>query len=432
MNSKKINISRGFPLVLLLIILNCNVCFSQKHSETIQEDRSTMDLMTMIAGNFMKTNPLQDGEYPRGDWESVKNAKPPQMMWWLYPTGVTLLAMQQLYTINQDPELLDYVKSYLNISANYYDYLRWQTMKFGKPYNKGPLKNLYRLDMLDDYGAIGASILECNMHHGLEFSSNLEDMIGILDHQIVEVQYRLPDGSFWRPNSHDGPTIWGDDLFMGLPFVVRLAQYKNDPKLFDEAALQVINYASYLQDTNGVFFHAYFVDQNTHSCCKWGRANGWIAVALAEVLTALPEDHPKRAEVFAVYKKHMDGLIGLQSEDGLWNQVLDHPELSWGTETTCSAQYTFAIARGINKGWLDASYIPVVQKSLKALSTYSRITKNGELLKVCPSTSIGLNLDYYNSLTPEEEGHTDHHGDGLILLALTEMHVLLENLNMTH
>ncbi|NEW82349.1 MAG: hypothetical protein GZ094_08295 [Mariniphaga sp.] len=399
---------------------------AKSHSE-IQTDRSTLELMNLIAYSFIRDNPLSAGEYGKGDWTAVKNSSNPQIMWWLYPTGVTLLAMQQLFDISQDPKLLEYVSSYANIAADQYAYLRWQTMKFGKPYNYGPLKNLCRLDMLDDYGAIGAAFLECKMRHNMKFSDNLNDLIGILDNQIVNVQYRLKDGSFWRPNSPDGPTIWGDDLFMGLPFLVRLAQYKKDPKLFDDAVLQIINYSNYLQDSDGVFFHAYFVDKKTHNGIKWGRVNGWITVAMAQVLTYLPLDHPKRDQVLKIYKKHIDGLIKLQSADGLWNQVLDHPELSWGTETTCSAQYTFSIARGINRGWLDASYIPVVKKSLHGLSDYSRITKNGELLKVCPSTSIGLNLDYYNSLVPEQEGHTAHHGDGLILLALTEMHVLLEN-----
>ena len=77
-------------------------------------------------------------------------------------------------------------------------------------------------------------------------------------------------------------------------------------------------------------------------------------------------------------------------------------------------------------GWLDASYIPVVKKSLQALSSYSRINENGILLRVCPSTSLGKDLDYYNSLVPEDAGYSDHHGDGLVLLALTEMYNLLE------
>jgi rhamnogalacturonyl hydrolase YesR len=190
----------------------------------------------------------------------------------------------------------------------------------------------------------------------------------------------------------------------------------------DDAARQIINFASYLQDADGVWLHAYFTDKKTRSCCKWGRANGWVAVAVAEVLSVLPSSHPQRNAVFNIYKKHIDGLIKHQSASGLWNQVIDHPELTWGTETSCSAQFTYAIARGINKGWLDRSYIPIVKKAFDGLA--KQITSNGSINKVCMSTSIGDNLEYYNTRSFKDD---DYHGNGLMLLALTEVYRLFEN-----
>jgi rhamnogalacturonyl hydrolase YesR len=215
---------------------------------------------------------------------------------------------------------------------------------------------------------------------------------------------------------------------MSLPFLVRWSEYKNDPSALDDAALQIINYAAYLQDKDGVWFHAYFNDKKEHSCCKWGRANGWVAVAIAEVLSILPKDHPKYKEILNICKKQIDGLIKLQSGSGLWHQVLDHPELSWGTETSCSAQFTYAIARGINKGWLNTSYISVVKKSLHALTDTSRISVAGDILKVSASTSIGLDLNYYNTRKIEIDDQKDRHGSGSMLLALSEMYWLLQKI----
>jgi len=106
--------------------------------------------------------------------------------------------------------------------------------------------------------------------------------------------------------------------------------------------------------------------------------------------------------------------------------VIDHPELSWGTETSCSAQFTYAIARGINRGWLDASYIPAAKKALSALSDTSRISVKGELLRVGASTSIGPDLAYYNA-RPVEAEESYSHGSGLMLFALSEMNTLLLN-----
>jgi rhamnogalacturonyl hydrolase YesR len=215
---------------------------------------------------------------------------------------------------------------------------------------------------------------------------------------------------------------------MSLPFLVRWSEYKNDTSVLADAATQIINYASYLQDNDGVWFHAYFNGSNRkgHSCCKWGRANGWVAVAIAEVLSVLPKEHVEYQKVLEIARAQIDGLIRLQSPSGLWHQVLDHPELSWGTETSCSAQFTYAIARGINEGWLNESYIPVVKKSIEALMDTSRISLTGDILRVSASTSIGNDVSYYNSRKIEIDDQKDRHGSGSLLLALAEAFYLFQ------
>jgi len=106
--------------------------------------------------------------------------------------------------------------------------------------------------------------------------------------------------------------------------------------------------------------------------------------------------------------------------------VIDHPELSWGTETSCSAQFTYAIARGINRGWLGASYIASAKKALAALSDTTRISLKGNYFGLAPVLSIGPDLAYYNARPVEEEDKYSH-GSGLMLFALTEMNTLLQN-----
>jgi rhamnogalacturonyl hydrolase YesR len=209
---------------------------------------------------------------------------------------------------------------------------------------------------------------------------------------------------------------------MSLPFLVRWAEYKKSSSVLDDAARQIINYASYLQDKDGVWFHGYFVEKKSPTCCKWGRANGWVAVAIAEVLSVLPKEHPMYNRVLEICKRQIDGLRRYQSTSGLWHQVIDHPELTWGTETSSSAQFTYAVARGINRGWLDTSYVPVVRKALRGLK--QEINEVGGINRVSRSTSIGLDLDYYNTRPTRDD---DHHGNGLMLLALTEIHALQQH-----
>ncbi len=408
--------------ILLFSFLICSYLFSYS------QQRSLPDLLKLITHHQFPNNPLEEGNYVKGAWQDVKKAALPKTMYWSYPVGVVLLGMQRGYDITHDEKVLKYISDNNRISADAFFWMSWQLSTFGKINDKADLEKLLRFKitgsgMLDDYGAMGAAILESNLRHHVKLFYNLSHLIDTIGYLITKKQDRLPDGTFWRPDSPDGPTIWADDLYMSLPFLARWSEYKNDPLSLDDAALQVINYASYLQDKDGIWFHAYFnsLNKKEPSCCKWGRANGWVAVAIAEVLSVLPEGHAKYKKVLDICKKQIDGLIRLQSPSGLWNQVLDHPELNWGTETSCSAQFTYAIARGVNQGWLDKSYIPVAEKALHALIDTSRISARGDILKVSASTSIGLNLDYYNSRPVEIDDQKDRHGSGSMLLALAEM-----------
>jgi unsaturated rhamnogalacturonyl hydrolase len=411
----------------ILLFIGClTICNSLAIYAQSNALRSPLQLMNLITNHQLQEIDLKEGTYPKGSWKVVKTSELPTAMYWSYPTGVSLLGMQRVYDITKSENIMKFVERNNNISANQYAYLRWQKKEFGTVVNADGFEKLWRLDMLDDCGAMGAAILESALKHNVNFSPALKELVEITGNYVTNVQYRLKDGTFYRPSSPEGPTIWADDLYMSLPFLIRWSKYKNDPSALDDAARQIINFASYLQDADGVWLHAYFTDKKTRSCCKWGRANGWVAVAVAEVLSVLPSSHPQRNAVFNIYKKHIDGLIKHQSASGLWNQVIDHPELTWGTETSCSAQFTYAIARGINKGWLDRSYIPIVKKAFDGLA--KQITSNGSINKVCMSTSIGDNLEYYNTRSFKDD---DYHGNGLMLLALTEVYRLFENEKIT-
>lgn len=392
------------------------------YAKEMYPGRSPYDLMNLITNHQLHEIVLKDGTYPKGSWDMVKKSKLPTAMYWSYPTGISLLGMQRVYDITKNDDILKFVEENDNISANQYAYLRWQKKEFGTVYKTNGFEKLWRLDMLDDCGAMGAAILESALQHKVIFSPALKVLVDIAGNYVTNVQYRLNDGTLYRPYSPEGATIWADDLYMSVPFLIRWSKYKNDPSALNDAARQIINFASYLQDTDGIWSHAFFVDRKTKNCCKWGRANGWAAVAMAEALSVLPESHPQRNAVFNIYKKQIDGLIKYQSESGLWNQVIDHPELTWGTETSCSAQFAYAIARGINRGWLDRSYMPVVQKAFAGLE--KQVTFTGSINKVCMSTSIGDNLEYYNNRSSKDD---DFHGAGLMLLALTEIHILFQN-----
>jgi rhamnogalacturonyl hydrolase YesR len=201
---------------------------------------------------------------------------------------------------------------------------------------------------------------------------------------------------------------------MSCPFLVHWAAYRGDPAALDDAARQILQMAARLQDRDGIWFHAYFVNEHRHSPIKWGRANGWAVVSEVEVLSALPENDPLRAPLLAVLRRHLEGLKPLQAPDGLWRQVLDHPEL-W-EETSCSAMFAYGFARAANRGWIDRSNLEIARQAFAGLET--RITPEGIVNGTCAGTSIGIDLAFYRDRPRPSD---DPHGPGVVLLAGSEI-----------
>ena len=201
---------------------------------------------------------------------------------------------------------------------------------------------------------------------------------------------------------------------MACPFLVRWSQYTGDGSYLDDAARQIIAMAALLQDTDGVWFHSYFVNEKKHSPFKWGRANGWGVVATVEVLSAMPENHPARAQLLDILRRQLEGVERLQSPPGLWHQVLDHDEL-W-EETSCTAMFAYGFARAVNRGWIGPSNMKVARRAFAGLQT--RITADGEVNGTCEGTNIGLELAYYADRKRPDD---DLHGRGVVLLAGAEI-----------
>jgi rhamnogalacturonyl hydrolase YesR len=132
------------------------------------------------------------------------------------------------------------------------------------------------------------------------------------------------------------------------------------PDYAAHAAAEVVAFIDKLQQPTGLFFHG--PDAHVY----WGRGNGWVAAALAEVLLYLPPSDPARARIMASYKSMMAGLLKVQAPDGRWRQVLDD-EKAW-EEDSCTGYFIFALGEGLDHGWIDAAtYRPAVKKAWGAL-----------------------------------------------------------------
>jgi rhamnogalacturonyl hydrolase YesR len=249
-----------------------------------------------------------------------------------------------------------------------------------------------------DFRVFGAVPLEIDML----VSSPEHRRLGL---QFADAQWENPDD--------DGLTrearFWIDDAYMISLIQVQALRATGKAVYADRAALMLDTYLKRMQQPNGLFHHG------EDSPFFWGRGNGWMAAGAAELLRSLPEDHPKRAGIMEGYRKMMAALLGYQSANGMWRQLVDQPD-SW-PESSGTAMFAFAMAVGVNEGWLDAEiYGPAVRKAWLALT--GLLDPQGNLGEVCVGTDKGHSLEYYLE-RPRVSG--DLHGQAPILWTAAEL-----------
>ncbi len=225
-----------------------------------------------------------------------------------------------------------------------------------------------------------------------EYTAWVEDMIWYAEH----IQSRAPEGNFNR-STPKVYTTWTDDMFMGLPFLILASEYTSDPAqkehLRNDAARQVNAFdKKVFNTTDHLYQHAQYSDRAV-KMPYWSRANGWAIWAVTEVLKQLPVNSPLYKPILNHFREHVDALIRYQDpKTGFWNNVLDVP--ASGPETSGTAIFTMAIARGINEGWLNREkYEPYALKGWKALDSVT--DSLGNVHGICMGTMCSEDLMYY-------------------------------------
>jgi len=188
----------------------------------------------------------------------------------------------------------------------------------------------------------------------------------------------------WMATTPDGITkdarYWIDDMYMITGLQVAAYRATQYPDYLEHATLAMLAYIAALQQLDGLFWHT----KDSHA--YWGRANGWVAAGMTELLLELPAGM-NRDEVMAAYVKQMDALLPQQvsggGDDGCWRQVIDLA--SAPAESSCTAMFTYALATGVKNGWLtDAKYSSAARKGWLALA--AKTDTSGKLDKICPGT----------------------------------------------
>lgn len=353
--------------------------------------------------NYSKVNPDAELDHgPEGKFPPIA-----------YPMGVICSGMLSAAEATGDGKYADFVvKRYQFFADHYKDFQAW-------PMNRdNPFRNFYSPVNLDSCGAMAAAMVKARrMNVGADLAPIIETQIAFIHGK----QQRLEDGTFCRPSPFP-QSIWLDDAYMSVPLLAEYGAMTGKREYFDDAVNQIKGFYKHLFiPERGLFTHAATeANEANHPIHCWGRANGWFMVATVELLDLLPEDHPDRGKLIEILQTQARGIASCQSGSGLWHQILDKDDSY--LETSCSAMFCYALAKGVNRGWLDASsYGPVAVAGWNGVAT--KIDAEGRVNDVCIGTNYADDMAYYYRRPATD----DMHGYGPALLAGSEMIRLLKN-----
>jgi len=314
---------------------------------------------------------------------------------WRYTQGVTLGALLRLSEPLEQPVFVEQVRATLE---------SWDA--------EGRIVIHGGSDPIDYIGSVANAILDYTRHTGDErFLAKALDAARFFRSEVD----RTPDGLIAHHSEPERGRIWVDALYMVTPLMAKAGMILEDTSYYDDVLAQFRGFSQYLRDpVVGLYHHGWAWHGDGASPGYWGRANGWVALAMTEVLETIPEDYPGHDELLALYRDFAAAIVDHQGLGGMWHQLLDRP--SSYEETSATAMFIHAMARGVQNGWLDATYLDAIRRAHAGLSRM--ISLSGNIENISPGSSTKSSEDGYLDKKPRRN---DDHGIGPVLLALHAM-----------
>ncbi len=220
--------------------------------------------------------------------------------------------------------------------------------------------------------------------------------------------------------SHRTETVelWDDTVYMLSMFLLEMYRLTGDEKYIDDFAVQVKAHSDALVDKKtGLWVHGWDADNADYddkcsivgwpdkvtrkSSEIWGRANGWITMALADALYTIPKSSKHWKPLEKEFKNVLKSLPDLQNKTtGHWYQLLIYPDDKDNfQESSCTAMFSYSMAMGIKMKILSKKkYQPIIDRAYQGLKKLSTETVEGKYLtpsQVCGGTCIGGKEYYY-------------------------------------
>jgi unsaturated rhamnogalacturonyl hydrolase len=322
-----------------------------------------------------------------------------------YHQGVFLSGVERLWLLSKEQRYYDYIKAWLDYYIDENGSIRFD-------------------DNARQFDDMQPAILLFNVYKktGDPRYKKILDTFA----PIVEMWPTNARGGFWH--KYDQPNqMWLDGLYMIGPWAAMYARHFDKPYLYEKIYQQMNLMRRNMTDgATGLLYHGWddskisaWADKQTGlSPAFWGRAIGWYAVAIMDILDYLPVEHERRRAFENAAIDIINALVRFQDEaSGLWFQVVDEGKRAgnW-LETSCSCLYTYAIARAIKAGLLHQSYAKYAHRAYEGIIATLAV-EGGDLIlsKVCIGTEVG-DYDFYIKRPTVQN---DLHGMGAFLLMCT-------------
>lgn len=323
-----------------------------------------------------------------------------------YHQGVFLSGMQKIYEISHERKYLIYCKEWVDSIID----------------DEG---NIHTFDpgQLDD---IQPGVLLYLLYH--EFKE--EKYKKALDH-LLPIILDFPknaEGGLWHKEQNK-EQMWLDGLYMAGPISAQYAAEFEHDEYFDLCIFQAGLMEKKTKDNKtGLWYHAWdsikerpWADKETGLSPEfWGRAIGWVPVALLEELDFIKDGYPGREDLIRMTVDLLKAVVKYQDDEtGLWYQVVDKGghEGNW-LESSCTCLFTAAICKAVRMGFLEESYLTYAKKGYDGI--INRLRFEGENIiidNICVGTGVGDYAHYCDRPTSEN----DLHGAGAFIIMCAEV-----------
>jgi unsaturated rhamnogalacturonyl hydrolase len=189
-------------------------------------------------------------------------------------------------------------------------------------------------------------------------------------------------------------------LFGVIPFLTKMWTVTGDARYLDEAVAQVEKHAAHLQDpSTGLYRHAWSEPLDAYSGPYfWGRGNGWVLMAQAQLLTVIPAGDARRPTLLTQFERQAQALIAGQAPNGMWHTIVTRSDFYEETSATAliSAALALASTRGLFEAQLRDQMISAAQAGRAAV--WQHVSAGGVVRGVSGPTGPMEQETAYNAI----------------------------------